>query len=158
MSDGAHQDARQKRLSEKRWVEHMCLTTPRSYQPSQRYPHVHAPTVPCNACLHLAPCLKAEPSLAALQATIYPLELIRTRLAVSPKGTYRGMRDCVRKVLQHEGVRAFYKGLLPSLVSPLQSMKSFITAITCSGRRRVKQITQEPDLVMGPGAWQRHHV
>ena len=51
------------------------------------------------------------------------MELIRTRLAVSPEGTYRGMRDCVRKVLQHEGVRAFYKGLLPSLVSPLQSMK-----------------------------------
>ena len=49
------------------------------------------------------------------------MELIRTRLAVSPEGTYRGMRDCVRKVLQHEGVRAFYKGLLPSLVSLLQS-------------------------------------
>ena len=51
------------------------------------------------------------------------MELIRTRLAVSPEGTYRGMRDCVRKVLQHEGVRAFYKGLLPSLVSPLQGMQ-----------------------------------
>ena len=32
------------------------------------------------------------------------------------------MRDCVRKVLRHEGVRAFYKGLLPSLVSLLQSI------------------------------------
>eukprot|EP00891_Asterochloris_glomerata_P006722 jgi/Astpho2/6722/Aster-06741 len=53
---------------------------------------------------------------ATAQATIYPLELVRTRLAVSPEGTYRGMRDCVRKVLQHEGVRAFYKGLLPSLI------------------------------------------
>ena len=41
---------------------------------------------------------------------------------MSPEGTYRGMRDCVRQVLQHEGVRAFYKGLLPSLVRPLQSM------------------------------------
>ena len=50
------------------------------------------------------------------QAIIYPLELIRTRLAVSPTGTYRGISHCVRQVLRQEGWRAFYRGMLPSMV------------------------------------------
>lgn len=45
------------------------------------------------------------------------MELVRTRLAVSSEGTYRGMADCIRRVLKYEGMRAFYRGLLPSLVS-----------------------------------------
>ncbi len=50
------------------------------------------------------------------QAIIYPLELIRTRLAVSPDGTYRGISHCVSEVLRHEGWRAFYRGMMPSMV------------------------------------------
>ena len=46
------------------------------------------------------------------------MELVRTRLAVSSEGTYRGMGDCVRRTMKHEGFRAFYRGLTPSLVSP----------------------------------------
>ena len=45
------------------------------------------------------------------------MELVRTRLAVSSAGTYKGMFDCIRRVLKYEGVRAFYRGLTPSLVS-----------------------------------------
>ncbi len=55
---------------------------------------------------------------ASPQAIIYPLELIRTRLAVSPTGTYAGISHCVRQVLQHEGWRAFYRGMVPSMVRP----------------------------------------
>ncbi len=50
------------------------------------------------------------------QAIIYPLELIRTRLAVSPVGTYRGIAHCARMVLRQEGWLAFYRGLVPSMV------------------------------------------
>lgn len=50
------------------------------------------------------------------QAIIYPLELIRTRLAVSPVGHYRGIAHCVQLVLAQEGWRAFYRGMLPSMV------------------------------------------
>ena len=50
------------------------------------------------------------------QFTIYPLELVRTRLAVCPMGTYRGMSDCFRQIVRLEGYRAFYRGLSPSLV------------------------------------------
>ena len=59
---------------------------------------------------------RANGASSTRQAIIYPLELIRTRLAVSPSGTYRGIAHCARMVLRHEGWRAFYRGLVPSMV------------------------------------------
>ncbi|PSC68761.1 Calcium-binding mitochondrial carrier S [Micractinium conductrix] len=56
---------------------------------------------------------------ACAQSTIYPFELVRTRLAVCPSGTYRGIADCVRKVLAQEGWRAFYRGMVPSMLGIL---------------------------------------
>ena len=52
------------------------------------------------------------------QFAIYPLELVRTRLAVCPPGTYSGMIDCFGRIIKQEGWRAFYRGLMPSLVRP----------------------------------------
>jgi hypothetical protein len=52
----------------------------------------------------------------AAQFSIYPLELIRTRLAVCPPGTYRGISDCFARIVREEGWLAFYRGLTPSLV------------------------------------------
>ena len=61
------------------------------------------------------------------QFAIYPLELIRTRLAVCPSGHYRGIVHCFTRVLQEEGHRAFYRGLTPSLVraGPWVLLRSF---------------------------------
>lgn len=56
---------------------------------------------------------------ATSQVIIYPLELVKTRLAVCPAGTYKGILDCARKVLKQEGVRSFYRGLLPSMMGIL---------------------------------------
>lgn len=53
---------------------------------------------------------------SVLQFAIYPLELVRTRLAVCPMGTYRGISDCFRQIIRDEGWRAFYRGLSPALV------------------------------------------
>lgn len=53
------------------------------------------------------------------QLLIYPLELVRTRLAVCPAGTYAGIIDCAGKVLRQEGVRAFYRGIVPSMIGIL---------------------------------------
>ena len=55
----------------------------------------------------------------ALQFAIYPLELIRTRLAVCPASTYNGIRHAAVSIWRQEGALAFYRGLLPSLVSPV---------------------------------------
>jgi solute carrier family 25 phosphate transporter 23/24/25/41 len=49
------------------------------------------------------------------QGSIYPLEMIRTRLGVAPVGTYSGITDCLRQVYTKEGIRAFYRGLAPSM-------------------------------------------
>ena len=45
------------------------------------------------------------------QAAIYPLEVVRTRLAVAPPGTYHGITDCLFKVARAEGMLAWYRGL-----------------------------------------------
>lgn len=56
---------------------------------------------------------------AIAQGAIYPLELVRTRLAVSPPGSYRGIIDAAVQVWVREGPRAFYRGIGPSLVGIL---------------------------------------
>ena len=53
----------------------------------------------------------------APQFAIYPLELIRTRLAVCPEGTYAGLSAAAASIWRTEGALSFYRGLLPSLVS-----------------------------------------
>jgi len=56
---------------------------------------------------------------AVAQGAVYPLELVRTRLAVSPPGAYRGIADAAAQVWRVEGPRAFYRGIGPSLVGIL---------------------------------------
>jgi solute carrier family 25 phosphate transporter 23/24/25/41 len=48
----------------------------------------------------------------------YPLDVIKTRLAAAPHGTYTGIIDVVKKTVKSEGViRPFYRGITPSLLS-----------------------------------------
>ncbi|XP_007528343.1 mitochondrial adenyl nucleotide antiporter SLC25A24 isoform X2 [Erinaceus europaeus] len=53
---------------------------------------------------------------ATAQTFIYPLEVMKTRLAVGKTGQYSGLFDCAKKILKHEGVGAFYKGYIPNLL------------------------------------------
>lgn len=46
---------------------------------------------------------------------VYPLELIKTRLALCPKGTYTNIIQCARQVWLHEGPLALMNGLIPSI-------------------------------------------
>ena len=46
---------------------------------------------------------------------VYPLELIKTRMALCPKGTYSSIMHCAREVKVHEGTRALFNGLVPSI-------------------------------------------
>ncbi|PWN93962.1 mitochondrial carrier [Acaromyces ingoldii] len=73
---------------------------------------------------------REEPSVLALLAfgsisgsvgatTVYPLNLVRTRLQAAgtpahPQ-TYTGFADAFRKTYSHEGVVGFYRGLVPTL-------------------------------------------
>lgn len=51
-----------------------------------------------------------------LQFSIYPMELIRTRLAVCENGAYRGIFHAAADTIKKEGWRAFYRGLTPAMV------------------------------------------
>ena len=42
--------------------------------------------------------------------------MLKTRLALGTTGQYRGMFDCFKQILHHEGPRGLYRGLTPSLV------------------------------------------
>jgi len=46
---------------------------------------------------------------------VYPLELIKTRMALCPKGQYRSILHCADQVTLHEGWRALFNGLCPSI-------------------------------------------
>ncbi|XP_016073653.1 PREDICTED: calcium-binding mitochondrial carrier protein SCaMC-1-like [Miniopterus natalensis] len=50
------------------------------------------------------------------QTCIYPMEVIKTRLALSNTGQYSGILDCGKKLLKQEGVRTFFKGYIPNLL------------------------------------------
>lgn len=53
---------------------------------------------------------------------VYPIDLVKTRMQNQRSGSivgeimYRNSMDCARKVLRHEGLVGFYRGLLPQLV------------------------------------------
>ena len=52
---------------------------------------------------------------AVAQGTIYPMEVIQTRLAISPVGTYSGILDAFAKIVRQEGYFALFR-CVPSLV------------------------------------------
>eukprot|EP00803_Ostreobium_quekettii_P009318 evm.model.scf_426.11 EVM.evm.TU.scf_426.11 scf_426:76755-83101(-) len=53
---------------------------------------------------------------AIAQLTVYPLEVLRTRLAVCQVGTYSGLTHAAASMYFQEGWKSFYRGLTPSLI------------------------------------------
>ncbi|KAG2501192.1 hypothetical protein HYH03_001006 [Edaphochlamys debaryana] len=56
---------------------------------------------------------------AIAQGLLYPLDTIRTRLAVSPPNTYAGILHAAYRIRRDEGLAAFYRGLTPSMIGIL---------------------------------------
>lgn len=50
------------------------------------------------------------------QVAIYPLELLKTRIALSGRGQYHGLMHCWRSVIASEGPLALYRGLGASIL------------------------------------------
>lgn len=44
------------------------------------------------------------------QSIIYPLEITKTKLALSPLGTYKSIGDCIRSIVRNEGFFSLYRG------------------------------------------------
>ena len=72
---------------------------------------------------------------AVAQAFVYPLEVSKTRLAVSAPGTYEGLAHCLRSVARAEGVGALYSGLGASIVGIVRMLASISASIHCSRKR-----------------------
>ncbi|CAD5121534.1 DgyrCDS10037 [Dimorphilus gyrociliatus] len=53
---------------------------------------------------------------ATAQTSIYPMEVVKTRLAVARTGQYKGMLDCLLQTVKHEGPQALYRGYLPNIL------------------------------------------
>lgn len=53
------------------------------------------------------------------QSAIYPLEVMKTRLALRKTGEYAGIADCAKQLYRREGVPGFYRGYLPNLLGIL---------------------------------------
>lgn len=50
------------------------------------------------------------------QTAIYPLEVLKTRLALRKTGQYKSIADAALKIFQTEGPRSFYRGYVPNLL------------------------------------------
>lgn len=50
------------------------------------------------------------------QSVIYPLEVLKTRLALRKTGQYTGIADAAKKIYLREGLRSFYKGYIPNIL------------------------------------------
>lgn len=50
------------------------------------------------------------------QTIIYPLEVLKTRLALRKTGQYKGILDAAIKIYKTEGIRSFYRGYIPNIL------------------------------------------
>lgn len=50
------------------------------------------------------------------QTVIYPLEVLKTRLALRKTGQYAGILDAAKKIYFKEGIRSFYRGYIPNIL------------------------------------------
>lgn len=50
------------------------------------------------------------------QTLIYPLEVLKTRLALRKTGQYKGILDAAIKIHANEGIRSFYRGYVPNML------------------------------------------
>ncbi|KAM8871800.1 calcium-binding mitochondrial carrier protein SCaMC-2-B isoform 1-T1 [Synchiropus picturatus] len=53
---------------------------------------------------------------AIAQSSIYPMEVLKTRLALRKTGQYSGILDCAKHILHKEGPAAFYRGYVPNML------------------------------------------
>jgi solute carrier family 25 phosphate transporter 23/24/25/41 len=85
------------------------------------------------------------------QSVIYPLEVMKTRLALRKTGEYKSIADLTLKMYKSEGFRVFYKGYIPNLLGILpyagidlavyETLKKFYL-------RRQDRATREPPIIL----------
>ena len=59
---------------------------------------------------------------------MYPLDTVRTRLAVCHSSEYCGLWQTATRLARTEGLSAFYRGLVPSMVRRRRRRRSLLLA------------------------------
>ena len=59
----------------------------------------------------------------------YPLDVLKSRIQADnlKQSTYKGMLDCYRKTISHDGQRALYAGITPALLRAFPSNGALFT-------------------------------
>ncbi|GAB1602492.1 calcium-binding mitochondrial carrier protein SCaMC-2-like [Argonauta hians] len=85
---------------------------------------------------------------AISQTIIYPMEVLKTRLAVRKTGQYKGILDCAKQLLTKEGVSCFYKGYIPNLIGilPYAGIDLCVYETLKSMYRARSNIKQDPSI------------
>ena len=83
--------------------------------------------------------LPLMPTISNRHQSVYPLNLVRTRLQASGSSghpqVYTGMWDVANKTYAKEGIRGFYRGLLPTLAKVVPAV-SISYVVYESAKRR----------------------
>lgn len=86
--------------------------------------------------------------------TVYPLNLVRTRLQASGSTghpqRYTGVWDVTVKTFERDGWRGFYRGLFPTLAKVRNGLLSFLCSVLAWMRLRLSPCT------VAPGRWCFH--
>jgi len=83
------------------------------------------------------------------QTLIYPLEIAKTRMALSGKGEYRGIFHCLNRTMKNEGILGLYRGLTASVagVAPYAGVDLMVFMTL-----KESWIRAHPHEINGPGA------
>jgi hypothetical protein len=79
----------------------------------------------------------------------YPLDLIRTRLSLpEAAGRYHGILDAAVKIVQEEGFRAMFKGILPTVagIAPYVGL-NFMTYETLKAELKKRLVDRQPNTI-----------
>mmetsp|Transcript_15600 Transcript_15600/g.25843 ORF Transcript_15600/g.25843 Transcript_15600/m.25843 type:complete len:344 (+) Transcript_15600:180-1211(+) len=80
-----------------------------------------APTVPYK-------CLAGGLAGVAFWTSIYPIDVIKSRIQTDINGSYKGWYDCYRKIVLHEGYRGLFKGFGPCIARAFPAFASLSLA------------------------------
>uniref|UniRef100_UPI00398EB6D1 mitochondrial adenyl nucleotide antiporter SLC25A24-like n=1 Tax=Pristiophorus japonicus TaxID=55135 RepID=UPI00398EB6D1 len=81
---------------------------------------------------------------ATAQTIIYPMEVLKTRLAMGYTGQYHGINDCLRYVIKHGGWRALYTGYLPNLLGIIPYAGIELTVYETVKKAYCQKYNQDP--------------
>ncbi|XP_051896248.1 calcium-binding mitochondrial carrier protein SCaMC-3-like [Pristis pectinata] len=89
----------------------------------------------------------AAGSLAGVtaQTIVYPMEVLKTRLALGNTGQYKGINDCMRTIIKNEGFAGLYRGYLPNLLGIIPYAGIELTVYESTKKAYCQKYGQEPN-------------